>query len=118
MSMDFYSARLLFVILVDSGRPARRQSYDDSVIVFRAKSYRHAFRRALELGRKQEASYKNHRGEKVRWALVAIESLDLVGPSIDGREVASRLHVRVSQRPMSPKKRFHPEKSKPGNSFL
>jgi Domain of unknown function (DUF4288) len=115
--VDFYSARLLYIILVDTKRATRRHHYDDSVVVFRARNYAHAFRRALELGRKQESSYKNHRDENVRWALVEVENLDLVGKVIDGVEVASRLHSRTSQKPVPPRKQLRPERSKPSESF-
>ena len=115
--MDFYSARLLYIILVGTKRATKRCSYDDSVVVFRARSYAHAFRRAIELGRKSETSYKNHRGETVRWALVEVENLDFVGKVIDGVEVASRLHSRTSRTPVGPRRRFHPERSRPNNSF-
>jgi hypothetical protein len=50
--MNYYGARLLFIILVDNGRPSRRNHYDESVVIFRARNYDHAFRRALDLGRK------------------------------------------------------------------
>src|SRR5438046_1650043 len=115
--MDYYSARLLFIILVGAPRASRRHDYDESVVVFRARSYDAAFRRALALGRAKEGSYKNHQGETVRWALVAVETLDRVGRVLDGKEVASKLHARLSKLPISPRKSFHPEKSKPSNSI-
>ena len=37
--MNFYSARLLYIILVD-GHSRKRNDYDDSIIVFRAKETR------------------------------------------------------------------------------
>jgi hypothetical protein len=52
----------------------------------------------------------------VRWALVAVETLDRVGRKVDGMEVSSKIHARVSKGPLSPRKRFQPEKSTPSNS--
>ena len=115
--MHFYSARLLFVILVDDGRSRKKNSYDESVIVFRARDYDHAFERALELGKEKETKYKNDRNEMVRWAFSEVVNLDWVGRKVDGKEVASVLHYRVSKEPISPKKKFTPEKSKPKESF-
>ena len=115
--MDFYSARLLFIILVADGGGRKRNHYDESVIVFRAKDFSHAFKRALELGRAQETDYKNDKGQRVRWALVEIRSLDRVGPKVDGKEVASVLHYRKSRERISPSRIFHPERSKPEQSF-
>ncbi len=115
--MDFYSARLLFMILVDDGKPKKKNSYDESIVVFRAKDYNHALERALEIGKEKETNYKNHKNQKVRWAFVEIMNLDWVGRKVDGKEVASCLHYRVSKEPVSPNRRFRPERSKPEGSF-
>lgn len=115
--MDYYSARILFVILVAEGPGRKRNHYDESVIVFRARDLSHAFKRALQLGRKFETDYKNDNGQRVRWALTNILSLDYVGRTIDGKEVASCLHYRTSRVPIPPNRIFHPERSKPEQSF-
>jgi len=115
--MDFYSARLRYIILVDDGRTRKRNHYDDSVIVFRARDFGHAMERALQIGRAKETTYKNHKDQDVRWALVEVVNLDWVGRKVDGAEVASNLHYRTSKTPVSPRKRFHPEKSEPSQSF-
>ena len=115
--MEIYSARLLYVILVNDGRSRKRNDYDEVVIVFRARDCNSAFKRALKLGYAQETEYFNHRKQTVRWALVEILNLDRVGKKIDGREVASKLHCRTSKKPIAPTTRFHPEKSKPEESF-
>ena len=115
--MEFYSARLLFIILVGDGRAKKKNDYDESVIVFRARDFDHAFERALEIGKAQETTYKNGKEQNVRWALVEITNLDHVGRKVDGAEVASKLHSRTSAKPISPKQRFHPEKSESNQSF-
>jgi hypothetical protein len=115
--MDFYSARLLFMILVADGVGKKRNHCDESVIVFRAKDFDHAFKRALELGRERETDYNNQKGQRVRWALVEVLTLDWVGRRIDGKEVASVLHYRTSKKRVSPGSVFHPEKSKPAQTF-
>ena len=114
--MNFYSARLLYIVLVD-GDPRKRNHYDDRIIVFRAKDRADAFRRALRLGRKEETGYKNCYGKRVRWALVEIASLDRVGRKIDGAEIASRLHYRTSKKCIPPRRRFHPERSELSETF-
>jgi hypothetical protein len=115
--MDFYSARLLFIILVADGPGRKRNHYDDSVIVFRARNFGQAFRRVLQLGRARETEYRNDKGQRVRWALVKVWNLDWVGPKADGREVASRLHYHTSKRRIPPGRVFDPEKSRPEGSF-
>jgi hypothetical protein len=115
--MDYYSSKLLFAILVDDGRPRRRNHYDESVVLFRARNFDHAFQRALALGRAAEHRYKNGSGRNVRWALVEISTLDHVGRRLDGQEVASRLHDRTSRIPVPFSARFRPKKSRPIQSF-
>jgi hypothetical protein len=115
--VKFYSARLLLVILIDDGRPRKSHTWDEIVVVFRARDFDHAFERALRIGRSHEAEYRNYKGEKVRWALVEIVNLDIVGRRVEGREVASHLHTRRSKKPVSFSAKFHPEESDPGQSF-
>jgi hypothetical protein len=114
--MPFYSARLLYYILVDSGTPRRRQNCDETVVVFRAENFDRAFERALELGHAAETEYRNAYGQRVRWAFVEVATLDEIGPAVDGAEVASRQHVRVTPRPVPANRGFHPERSKPQHS--
>jgi hypothetical protein len=115
--MNFYSARLLLVILVDDGKPRKTNNWDEIVVTFRARDLAHAFTRALEIGRSHEVEYQNINEQRVRWALVEIETLDLVGRRLDGAEVASRLKSRRSRSPIPFSRRFHPEKSQPAQSF-
>ena len=115
--MDYYSARLLFIILIDDGKPRKRNRCDESIVVFKARDFEDAFRRAVEIGRENETDYLNYDGQKVRWAFVAVDGLDHVGKTVDGMEVASKLHYRTSKQPVPFRRRFHPERSKPVQSF-
>src|SRR5262249_51157432 len=103
-------------ILVDDGTPRRRQHCDETVVVFRARDRRSAFRRALALGRTRDHEYKNVYGQRVHWAFVEISTLDEIGSRIDGAEVSSRLHYQIRAKPVSARASFHPEKSQPGMS--
>ena len=111
--MDFYSARLLYIILVADGPAKKRNHYDETVIVFRAKSQTHAFERALEIGRDHETDYLNDKEQRVRWALTEIIAVDWIGRAVDGKEVSSCLHYRTSKQPISPDHVFRPETSQP-----
>jgi hypothetical protein len=110
--MDYYSARLLIVCLVDDGKPRKRNTCDYPFVVFRARGYGHALQRALELGKQQETRYKNNKGQWVRWALVQVENVKHLGRTLDGVEVGSLLDVLRSDQPVHFGKRFHPKKSK------
>ena len=115
--MNFYSARLSFVILVDDKRPRKTHTWDDVVVVFRAPDFDQAFAKLLEIGRSHETEYLNSEQQKVRWALVRVEGLDLVGKRIDGTEVASQLSRRRSKKAIPFHTRFYPERSRPSVSF-
>lgn len=116
--MEWFAARLLHVILVDDKRSRRRNDYDETVIVFRARNYSLAFKRALALGRSAETEYRNGRGQRVRWAFVEVTTLDQVGKAVESREVSSRLHARTNAKPVPFSRRFHPERSQPQNSGI
>ena len=115
--MTFYSARLLFVILIDDGKPRKRHDWDEIVVVFRARDFGQAFERALEIGRSQETEYLNYQQHKVRWAFAEVATLDIVGKRVDGVEVASRLFSHQSKEPIPFNTQFHPENSRPSQSF-
>ena len=116
--MEWFAARLLHIILIDDKKPRRRNDYDETVIVFRARSYPLAFKRALALGRAAETEYRNERGQRVRWAFVEVTTLDQVGKGVESREVSSRLHARTETKPVPFGRRFHPERSQPQNSGI
>ena len=111
--MDFYSARLLFVLLDNDGKPRKKNLYDDSVVVFRARDFEDALRRAIELGNARVQSESSSPFHK----FVEVMKLDWVGCKVDGQEVASKLHYRVSKTAISMETEFHPEKSEPEGSF-
>ena len=115
--MDYYSARLHLIALVDDGKARKTHLWDEIVITFRARDSTHALSRALRIGRSHETEYLNGDKQKVRWKLVEIETLDVVGKRIDGAEVASRLSHRKSEKPLRFSTRFHPAKSRPSESF-
>ena len=111
--MDYYSARLVVIILVDDGNPKKQHNYDEAIIVFKARDREHAFERTLELGCEQEHIYQNDKGQDVRWALVDEPQIRFIGPKIDGVEVISKLFTRTSKTPVSFDQQFEPEKRLP-----
>jgi hypothetical protein len=83
---QWFSARIRLVCLLE-GSGAQR--FQDSVVVFRARDFADAFRRALEIGRGHEEEYLNGDGERVAWRLKEVLSLDVVHGDLDGAEVSS-----------------------------
>jgi len=86
--------------------------FADSVFVFRARNFDHAFERALQLGRLQEESYLNDAGDTVSWTLKEVLTLDHVSAAdVDGAEV----HYESVDLPQGTAQQsaFRPEDSKP-----
>ena len=108
--MDYYSARLLIIILVDDGKPKKTNHYDEPVFVFKAQDYEHAFARAIELGGEQETLYKNAAGQDVRWAFVKVAEITFLGKEIDGVEVSSTMSYITSKELIPFGHEFKPEK--------
>ena len=111
--MDFYSAQLFVLCLVDDGRPRKRNICDYPFVIFRARGFEHAFARALALGHEQETTYANIKHQSVRWVFVRVEEITLLGKNLDGREVGSLLDVFRSDAPIPFRRRFRPEKYQP-----
>jgi hypothetical protein len=110
--MDYYSVRLLVLILVDDGKPRKLNTCDHQFVIFRARDDQHAFQRALKWGKKLETRYKNIKGQWVRWAFAEVVSIKLLGKKLDGLEIGSALADHRSKTPIPFNKRFHPKKSK------
>ena len=63
---------------------------DHQVRLVRAVDAEAAYRRALELGRDEEAEYQNDDGERVAWEFLGLSSLDRLDEDpVDGLEVHS-----------------------------
>lgn len=111
--MNYYSARLLVVCIVNDGESSNNHTCDYPIIVFRAKNEMEAFEKAIELGRNQETIYKNEEGQEVRWVLAAVEEVWSLGKEIDGVEVGSIMDVWESEEKINYHHKFNPEKELP-----
>lgn len=84
---QWYSAKVRLVCLVEDEGAVQ---YQDTVLLFRAVSFREAFARALQLGREREEAYLNANRQQVIWRLKEILTLDFVSDTdLDGVEVCS-----------------------------
>jgi hypothetical protein len=108
--MKWFSCKLRMVVLLEKQGATR---HADSVFLFRAEDFDAAFQRALELGRAEEDDYIGGEGEKVRWRLKEIISLDILGEELDGAEVYSEPVALAAGETYNFDASFEPEKSKP-----
>ncbi|MFV1991680.1 MAG: DUF4288 domain-containing protein [Acidimicrobiales bacterium] len=85
---QWFSASLVVAILTES------EGLDGemvSVVLVRAEDFNEAFEKALLRGRELEEVYTNKYGQRVRWAFVRVETLDMLPEVLgDGVEVHSR----------------------------
>ena len=85
--MTWFSARVRLVCLIENEGATR---YMDNVYVFLGRDFDGAMQRAIDLGRSEEEEYMNKYGERVRWRLKEVISLDMIrSESLDGAEVYS-----------------------------
>ena len=90
MALGWFSASLRLVILVEGHQES--SLLNEIVHVFQAEDWKPAFERAVELGKAHETEYVNGDGERVRWRLDRVLTLDLLsGEQLDGAEVYSAL---------------------------
>jgi len=87
---DWYGVRVVVECQVGSDPPGKR-TYEDRVIVVRARSEALARRKADRLTRRGNESYRNFKGEKVMWRFKdVVDSYMLLDDDIsDGTEVYS-----------------------------
>jgi hypothetical protein len=87
---DWYGVRVVFECQVGSDPPGRR-TYEDRIVVVRARSEALARRKAERLTRQGGETYRNFKGEKVVWRFKdVVDSYMLLDDDIsDGTEVYS-----------------------------
>ncbi|SDM39732.1 DUF4288 domain-containing protein [Allokutzneria albata] len=72
--------------------------------------------RALEIARRDEHGYLNADGRRVQWELIDVQTLDLLGDTVeDGREVYSEMRdpSEAELREWPARTRFDPENTPP-----
>jgi hypothetical protein len=114
MMPEWFSAMVRIAIAVE-GIGVTNSS--KSVFIFQAVDFDQAMDRALALGRGIEREYANEDGRIVRWRLVGIETIDMLGPEIvDGCEVYSEPSTIDDPKPDDFDQEYSPDQSKPTQS--
>ena len=90
--MRWYVSELIVVCRVGK-LPKGKPLYDRQIKVLRASDDEAAYRRALQLGKKENHSYKNSAGEQVYWRFAGIGNLEALQDEqiSDGTEIHSQL---------------------------
>jgi hypothetical protein len=89
---------------------------EESVYVFKARDRESATRRFLELARRGDEEYRNIDGQRVRWAVVSLETVDELGEGrLSEREVHSKMReIEPPDNSVSIDSVFSPEDTEPG----
>ncbi len=90
--------------------------YSDSLYLFKASDFEAAFKKALEIGRRNEQSYGNGDSQRVVWKLAEVVSLDIMrAESLEAAEIYSE-SVSGSDATLGIDHTFHPEQSSPNQT--
>ncbi len=113
--MSWYSGTCKRLCLVEGTGAIVRE---ESVYVFRADTDAEAKRRLLELAREAERDERNAAGQRVRWVVVSLDTLDeLTDGDLSGTEVFSKwVDIDPPDLSVAFGTQFAPEKSEPGSS--
>ena len=114
MDEQWFSASMRIVCLIEHDGAT---SQDERVHIFRAEDWDEALRRAIELGRTHETDYVNADGERVRWRLDRVLTLDMLrAEQLDGAVVFSSASDVSGGPPFEME--FHPEEHHPGQTGI
>jgi hypothetical protein len=108
---SWYAVKLRFVILLET---TGGEDVNESLYLLRSDGFENAFLRALEIGRSAETEYLGGTGERVRWRLKDVVTLDEVrAADLDGAEVYSQFASLGEGEHYDFDHKFQPELSKP-----
>jgi len=116
MKENWFSSKIVFGVLEEG---VGSNLFMKSIIIFKAKDFEDAFKKALDLGKEMEQEYLNGENKGVRWRLKEISTLDIIldfqkKQSLDGVEVYSEPHLLKPEESIdSFEVIYNPEKSKP-----
>lgn len=90
--MNWYLAKFVFRIICGEGD--HTPQFDEQLRLVAASSREEAFRKAQDMGRREEESFYNRKQQLVSWQFINISELYLLSELIDGAELYSRIEER------------------------
>lgn len=111
--MSYYGIRIAILCVTEGAMPSEGYTQDIQVHLVDAVDDADAFKKALEIGRKEEHSYKNNDGDEVRWLFKGVEAITCLGGDVEGKEVSSRMEIFYPDSPLDLKFELNPEASNP-----
>lgn len=90
--MNWYLAKFVFRIVCGEGQHTAQ--FDEQLRLIAATDKQEAFRKAQEMGKKEEETFYNRKEQLVQWQFVNVSELYLLSELIDGAELYSRIEER------------------------
>lgn len=110
-TQNWYAAKLRFIVLLEM---TGSEDASDSIYLLRSDSFEAAFARALKIGYDAETEYIGGTGERVRWRLKEIVTLDVLqAADLDGIEAHSQFIPLADAEHYDFDHMFQPEASQP-----
>lgn len=109
----WFSSRLQFGVIVET---IGLLEYSDSLYLFQSSDFEAAFQKALEIGYRNERSYRNGEGQRVVQKVAEVVSLDMIrSESLEAAEMYSE-PIPGSDATLGIDHTFHPERSLPNQT--
>jgi hypothetical protein len=87
--MKWFIAKMVYQIICGAGE--HTPQFDEQLRIIRAENAEAAFRKAYEMGKKEQDSFLNQKNHPVRWKFINIADLYPILKLIDGAEIYSRI---------------------------
>jgi len=90
--MNWYLAKFVFRIICGEGDHSPQ--FDEQLRLVAGSSKEEAFRKAIDMGQKEEETFYNNKQQLVRWQFINISELYVLSELIDGAELYSRIEEK------------------------
>ncbi|HMG67069.1 MAG TPA: DUF4288 domain-containing protein [Chitinophagaceae bacterium] len=90
--MNWYLAKLVFRIVCGDGD--HTPQFDEQLRLVSAHSKEEAFKKAQQMGGKEEETFYNRKQQLVRWQFINVSEIYKLSELIDGAELYSRIEER------------------------
>ncbi len=90
--MKWYLAKFVFRIVCGDGQHTAQ--FDEQLRLVRATDKEEAFRKAQEMGKKEQETFFNRKEQLVQWQFINISELYVLSELIDGAELYSKIEEK------------------------
>ena len=90
--MNWYLAKLVFRIICGNGD--HTPQFDEQLRLLSGSSKEEAFKKAQEIGGKEQETFYNRRQQLVQWQFINVSDIYKISELIDGAELYSRIEEK------------------------